>query len=192
MMGSRGPAAFSGGSPMESMLRKNKPADFSGAIKNLIKYMGRYKYLVLIGIIFAIASTAANIFGPKILGNATTTLVNGLIAQIGGTGTIDFGQIGQTLIEVAALYIISMVCGLIQGWIMAGIAANTTYRMRKDIDQKINRLPLKYFDNTTHGEVLSRISNDVDTINQSLSQSISTIITSDCNLNWSDMYDVYN
>ena len=180
MGGNRGPGRgqMMRGGPMAGMMRGDKPADFSGTMGKLINYMGRYKYLVVVVVIFAIASTAANIFGPKILGNATTTLVNGLVAQIAGTGSIDFGQIGTILLQVLALYIISSVCGFIQGWIMAGVATNTTYRMRREIAEKINKLPLKYFDNTTHGEVLSRISNNVDTINQSLSQSITQIITS--------------
>ena len=160
------------------MMKGDKPADFKGTMKKLIKYMGRYKIAIAFVFVFAIASTTANIFGPKILGTATTTLVNGLMAKFAGTGDIDFVSISETLMYVLSLYVISAICGLIQGWIMAKVATNISYRFRTDIAQKINRLPLKYFDGTTYGEVLSRISNDIDTINQSLSQSITQIITS--------------
>ena len=157
---------------------REKSTNFRGTMGKLFRYMGRYKWLVLLVFIFAAASTTANIVGPKILGTATTSLVNGVIAQISGTGVIDFASIGAILLEVLAIYIISAIFGFIQGWIMAGISANITYRFRRDISEKIDRLPLKYFDGTTYGEVLSRITNDVDTINQSLSQSLTQIITS--------------
>lgn len=157
---------------------REKSTNFRGMMGKLFRYMGRYKWLVLLVFIFAAASTTANIVGPKILGTATTSLVNGVIAQISGTGVIDFASIGAILLEVLAIYIISAIFGFIQGWIMAGISANITYRFRQDISEKIDRLPLKYFDGTTYGEVLSRITNDVDTINQSLSQSLTQIITS--------------
>ena len=157
---------------------REKSTDFRGTMVKLFRYMGRYKWLVLLVFIFAAASTTANIVGPKILGTATTSLVNGVIAQISGTGVIDFASIGAILLEVLAIYIISAIFGFIQGWIMAGISANITYRFRQDISEKIDRLPLKYFDGITYGEVLSRITNDVDTINQSLSQSLTQIITS--------------
>jgi ATP-binding cassette subfamily B protein len=128
--------------------------------------------------VFAIGSTAANIAGPKILGQATTTLFEGVLAQLGGTGTIDFTSIGRIILITLGLYLISALFAYIQGWIMADVATNITYRFRRDISEKINRMPLKYFDTTTYGEVLSRITNDVDTVNQTLSQSLTQIITS--------------
>ena len=170
-MGGRGPMGA------RSDVRE-KSTNFRGTMGKLFRYMGRYKWLVLLVFIFAAASTTASIVGPKILGTATTSLVNGVIAQISGTGVIDFASIGAILLEVLAIYIISAIFGFIQGWIMAGISANITYRFRQDISEKIDRLPLKYFDGITYGEVLSRITNDVDTINQSLSQSLTQIITS--------------
>jgi ATP-binding cassette subfamily B multidrug efflux pump len=157
---------------------REKSTNFRGTMGKLFRYMGRYKWFVLLVFIFAAASTTANIIGPKILGTATTTLVTGVIAQISGTGVIDFASIGLILLEVLAIYIISAIFGFIQGWIMANISANIAYRFRRDISAKIDRLPLKYFDGTTYGEVLSRITNDVDTINQSLSQSLTQIVTS--------------
>ncbi|MFX1279100.1 MAG: ABC transporter ATP-binding protein [Promethearchaeota archaeon] len=157
---------------------REKATDFRGTMGKLFRYMGRYKWLVLLVFIFAAASTTAMIVGPKILGTATTTLINGLIAKINGTGEINFVRIGRIILEVLLIYIISAVFGLIQGWIMANVSTNVAYRFRRDISEKINRLPLKYFDRTTHGEVLSRITNDVDTINQTLSLSLTQIITS--------------
>jgi ATP-binding cassette subfamily B multidrug efflux pump len=157
---------------------REKATDFRGTIGKLFRYMGRYKWLVLIVFIFAAASTTASIIGPKILGTATTTLVNGVIAKVSGTGEIDFVKIGGILLEVLLIYIVSAAFGFIQGWIMANISTNVAYRLRRDIAEKINHLPLKYYDGTTHGEVLSRITNDIDTINQTLSQSLTSIITS--------------
>ena len=128
--------------------------------------------------IFAFASTIFSIFGPKLLGNATTELFTGLMAKIAGTGTIDFGSIGHIVLEVLFLYILSSLFAYIQGWIMSGVSMDITYRFRKDISEKINRMPLRYFDGTNHGEVLSRVTNDVDTVSQTLNQSLSQIITS--------------
>ncbi|MFX1526310.1 MAG: ABC transporter ATP-binding protein [Promethearchaeota archaeon] len=157
---------------------REKATDFRGTMGKLFRYMGRYKWLVLLVFIFAAASTTASIIGPKILGTATTTLVNGVIAKVSGTGEIDFVKIGGILLEVLIIYIVSAAFGFVQGWIMANISTNIAYRLRRDISEKINRLPLKYYDGTTHGEVLSRITNDIDTINQTLSQSLTSIITS--------------
>ncbi len=171
-MGGRGPMGSMGGRVQE------KAADFRGTMGKLFNYMGRYKAAVVVVFIFAVASTIANIVGPKILGQATTKLFDGIIAKIKGTGDVDFVAIGQILLTTFLLYVISAACGYIQGWIMANVSTNIAYRFRKDIAVKINKLPLKYFDSTTHGEVLSRITNDVDTINQSLSQSLTQIITS--------------
>lgn len=155
-----------------------KATDFRGTMGKLFRYMGRYKWLVLLVFIFAAASTTASIIGPKILGTATTTLVNGVIAKVSGSGEIDFVKIGGILLEVLLIYIVSAAFSFVQGWIMANISTNIAYRLRRDISEKINRLPLKYYDGTTHGEILSRITNDIDTINQTLSQSLTSIITS--------------
>ncbi len=174
----RGP--MGGPGPMGPMAGRahEKAADFRGTMGKLFNYMGRYKAAVAVVFAFAVASTIANIVGPKILGQATTKLFEGIIAKISGAGEVDFAAIAQILTTTFLLYVISAACGYIQGWIMANIATNIAYRFRKDIAQKINKLPLKYFDGTTHGEVLSRITNDVDTINQNLSQSLTQIITS--------------
>ncbi len=141
--------------------------------------MARIKYAIAIVLVFAIASTIFTIVGPKILGNATTKLFEGVMSQIAGTGTgIDFGYIGNIILLMVGLYILSALFGYIQGWVMSGVSMNITYRFRKDIAAKINRMPLKYFDGTNHGEVLSRITNDVDTVSQTLNQSLTQIITS--------------
>jgi len=168
------------GGPMRAMMRKegDKVQDFKGTMKKLITYLGGYRRAIIIVIVFAIASTAANIAGPKILGQATTTLFEGVIAQINGTGSIDFNAIGRIAILTLSLYLVSAFFAYIQGWIMADVSTNIAYRFRRDISEKMNRMPLKYFDGTTHGEVLSRITNDVDTVNQTLSQSMTQIITS--------------
>jgi ATP-binding cassette subfamily B protein len=161
--------------------RRGKPEkarDARLAIKKLVAYMSEYKISLGIVLIFAIASTAAMIIGPKFMGRATTELFEGLMAQIRGVGEIDFSYIGRIVIGVLALYIISSLFSYIQGWIMANVSTDISYRLRRDISQKINRMPLKYFDGTTQGEVLSRITNDVDTVNQTLSQSITQLITS--------------
>ncbi len=165
------------GGPM-AMMPGDKARDFKGTMAKLVQYLGRYKWIVLIVMIFAVASTAANIAGPKILGNATTKLFEGVLAQMRGTGEIDFDYIGQILLITLGLYGLSALFSYIQGWIMADVSTNIAYRFRRDISEKLNRMPLKYFDNTTQGEVLSRITNDVDTVNQTLSQSLTQIITS--------------
>jgi ATP-binding cassette subfamily B protein len=159
-------------------MRGEKPRDFKGTMKKLIQYLGSYQLLILVTMIFAFASTIFSIFGPKLLGNATTELVTGLMAKIAGTGTIDFGSIGHIVLEVLFLYVLSSVFAYVQGWIMSGVSMDITYRFRKDIAEKINRMPLRYFDGTNHGEILSRITNDVDTVSQTLNQSLSQIITS--------------
>ncbi len=164
--------------PMGAMMKGDKATDFTGTMKKLIKYLGRYKIVILIAIIIASASTAANIFGPRILGDATTELFNGLIATIQGTGEVDFVAISKLLYIVLALYIGASLLTYIQGWIMANVSTNIAYRFRKDIAEKINKMELKFYDKTTQGEVLSWITNDVDLINQTLSQSITQIITS--------------
>ncbi|MDR3207308.1 MAG: ABC transporter ATP-binding protein/permease [Oscillospiraceae bacterium] len=167
-----------GGGPAAEMMRGEKPKDFGGTMKKLIAYLGRYKAAVLFVWVLAVASTAAMIFGPKILGRATDEMVNGLMGAITGTGGIDFGVIGGILLWTGALYVGSALLSYIQGWVMSRVTNDVTYSLRRDIDDKIHLLPLSYYDTTTHGEVLSRITNDVDTINQTLNQSLTQIITS--------------
>jgi ATP-binding cassette subfamily B protein len=175
--GRRGGGPFGGGP--HGMMPGEKAKDFRGTMARLIQYLGSYRLAILVVMIFAAASTVFSIVGPKILGKATTKLFEGVVAQIAGTGDgIDFTYIGNILLQVLALYVISSIFSYIQGWIMANISAKITYRFRKDISEKINRMPLRYFDGTNHGEVLSRITNDVDTVNQTLNQSLSQIITS--------------
>jgi ATP-binding cassette, subfamily B, multidrug efflux pump len=175
-MGGRGRGPMGGG-PM-AMIRGEKPRDFKGTMKKLIEYLGSYKVAILIVMIFAIASTIFSIVGPKILGQATTKLFAGVMAQIAGSGSIDFGYIGKMILWTLGLYLVSALFAYIQGWVMAGISMDITYRFRKDISEKINRMPLRYFDGTNHGEVLSRVTNDVDTVSQTLNQSLSQIVTS--------------
>lgn len=160
-----------------------KPKDFKGTSKKLIKnYLAEYKWRILIVIIFAIAGTIFTIVGPKILGNATTEIFNGLIGKISGGSGIDFDKIAKILITLIILYGISMLCSIIQGFMMTNVAQKITYKLRNDIAKKINKLPMKYFDKKTNGEVLSIITNDVDTMSQNLNQSITQIITSVCTI----------
>jgi ATP-binding cassette subfamily B multidrug efflux pump len=166
------------GGPMGMLGKAEKPRDFKGTLKKLIQYLGHYKLLILFVWLLAIASTAAAIFGPKILGKATTTLFEGVMAQLAGTGTVDFTAIGNILLQALLLYVFSAMLSFAQGWIMTGIAMKITYTFRKDIAEKINHMPLRYFDGTSHGEVLSRVTNDVDTVSQTLNQSLTQIITS--------------
>ena len=166
------------GGPM-AMMKGDTARDFKGTMKKLIDYLGAYKVGILIVMIFAIASTIFSIAGPKILGRATTTLFEGVMASLSGSDEgIDFDAIGQILLWTGGLYLASTLFSYLQGWIMSGISVDITYRFRKDIADKINRMPFKYFDNTSQGEVLSRITNDVDTVNQTLNQSLSQMITS--------------
>jgi len=175
-MGRGGPGGGHG--PMGMMMKGEKPRDFKGTLTKLIKYLGQYKVLILVVWIFAIASTIFAIAGPKILGKATTRLFEGVLAMIAGSGSIDFGYIGNIILLTLGLYLLSVLFSYVQGWVMSGISMNITYRFRRDISQKINRMPFKYFDSTSHGEVLSRVTNDVDTVSQTLNQSLSQIITS--------------
>ncbi|MGD2041852.1 MAG: ABC transporter ATP-binding protein, partial [Anaerolineae bacterium] len=166
------------GGPM-AMMKGDKARDFKGTLRKLIQYLDSYRIAILIVMSFAVASTVFSIVGPKILGQATTTLFEGVIGEITGTGTgIDFAAIGRILLTTLALYAGSALFSFVQGWIMARIATNITYRLRKDIAAKINRMPFKYFDTTSQGEVLALLTNDVDTVNQTLNQSLSQIITS--------------
>lgn len=155
-----------------------KPKDFRGSSKKLIKYLGKYWIAIVIVMIFAAASTVFSVAGPKVMGKATTALAEGLMDKISGTGGIDFDYIAKVLLFTLGLYIISAVFMFIQGLIMTNITQKTCYRMRKEIVEKINRMPMKYFESRTYGEVLSRITNDVDTLGQSLNQSITQVITS--------------
>ena len=171
----RGPGMGHG--PM-GMAPGEKAKDFKGSFKKLIQYMGGYKYAILAVMIFAVGSTIFSIVGPKILARATTELFNGMMAKVGGTGGIDFGTIAGILLFALGLYGISAVFSFIQGWIMTGVSQKLSFRFRREISEKINRMPMRYFESKTVGEVLSRITNDVDTLGQSLSQSITTLITS--------------
>ena len=160
-----------------------KPKDFKGTTKKLIKnYLSKYKLALVIVIIFAIGSTIFSIVGPKILGNATTEIFNGVVSKISGGDGINFGKIAQILISLLALYLISALFSLIQGFTMTNVSQKLTYRLRNDLAAKINKLPMKYFDKKTKGEVLSVITNDIDTLSQNLNQSITQIITSICTL----------
>jgi ATP-binding cassette subfamily B multidrug efflux pump len=177
-MGGRGRGPMGGGGPMALMRRGEKARDFKGTLKKLIGYLGQYKLVIMIVWILAISSTIFSIAGPKILGKATTALFAGVMAKLAGTGSIDFTTIGHYILITLMLYGFSSVLSYIQGWIMSDVSMKITYRFRRDISKKINRMPLRYFDGTSHGEVLSRITNDVDTVSQSLNQSLTQIITS--------------
>ena len=160
------------GAPVE------KAKAFKGTMKKLLQYLGAYKISIMAVIIFAIGSTVFNIVGPKILGRATTEIFKGLVRKVSGGSGIDFTKIGKILGMLLVLYLCSALFSFIQGYIMTGVSQKLTYRMRKEISEKINRLPMNYFDKMTHGEVLSRITNDVDTLSQSLNQSATQVITS--------------
>ena len=175
----RGPMGGHGPMGRGAMMMKGEKArDFKGTMLKLIRYLSSYKVAIIVVLVFAIASTTFSIIGPKILGMATTKLFEGVLNQIAGTGTIDFGYIGNIILLMTGLYLISSLFNFIQGWIMSGVSMDITYRFRKDISEKINCMPLKYFDRVSQGEVLSRITNDVDTVNQTLNQSLTQIITS--------------
>ena len=160
-----------------------KAKDFKGTTKKLIKgYLGKYKIKLLIVAIFAIASTIFTIVGPKVLGNATTEIYNGIISKISGGSGIDFEKLAKILLTVLSLYIISGVCSFVQGYTMSGVSQKVAYKLRQDLSIKINKLPMKYFDKKTNGEVLSIITNDIDMLGMNLSQSITQIITSVCTI----------
>lgn len=168
---------FGMGGPMGAKTEKAK--NFKGTMKNLLTYMKPYMKSIIVALVLAIGSAAFSIAGPKILGNATTKIFEGLIGKVSGEGNgIDFGYIGNTLLLLVGLYAISSLFAFIQGYAMAGVAQKVSYNLRKAISEKVNRMPLKYFDKMTHGEVLSRVTNDVDTVSQTLNQSLSQIITS--------------
>lgn len=166
------------GGPGRGMMPGEKPKDFKHSIEKLVRYLGRYWYAIVAVMIFAAVSTVFSVAGPKVMARATNALVEGLGKKIAGTGSIDFTYIAKVLLFTLGLYICSAVFSFIQGMIMTGITQKTCYRMRKEISEKINRMPMKYFESRTYGEVLSRITNDVDTLGQSLNQSVTQIITS--------------
>ena len=171
-----------GGGPRGAHGPVEKAKDFNGTIKKLGKTLSKYKIAIIIVMIFAIGSTVFSIVGPKILGNATTEIYTGLMNKINGTGGIDFNKIGKIILWVVGLYGTSALFNLIQSYIMAGVAQKVTYKMRNDLTHKINKLPMKYFDKRTNGEVLSIITNDIDTLSTGLNQSITQIITSICTI----------
>lgn len=175
----RGSMGGRGGMQHSTEKAKNAKATTKKLIKD---YLSKYKLAIAIVIIFAIGSTIFSVVGPKILGNATTEIFNGLIAKLSGTGAIPFEKIAEILLTLLALYILSNIFALVQGFTMTNVAQKLTYRLRNDIAIKINKLPMHYFDKKTHGEVLSVITNDIDTLSQNLNQSITQIITSICTL----------
>ena len=167
-----------GHGPGGPMMPGEKARDFKGTTGKLLRYMGSYRYGLIAVLIFAIGGTAFNIAGPKILSKATTELFNGLMAKVSGTGGIDFEKIGRILLYLLGVYLLSACLSFVQGLIMTGISQKLCYRFRKEISMKIHRMPFRYFESRTVGEVLSRITNDVDTLGQSLNQSITQLITS--------------
>lgn len=172
----RGP--MGGHGPGGPMMAGEKAKDFKGTVKKLIHYLSSYHLGILAVMIFAISSTVFSIVGPKIMGKATTEIFVGLTDKISGGRGIDFTAIGQILIFLLCLYVLSAICSFIQGLIMTGISQKVSYRLRRELSEKISRLPMNYFDKMTHGEILSRVTNDVDSLSQSLNQSITTLITS--------------
>lgn len=166
--GSHGP----GGSAVE------KAKDFKGTLRKLLNYVKPFKAAIIAVMIFAIGSTIFSIAGPKVLSGATTEIFNGLVSKVSGGSGVDFGKIGQILLTVMGMYVLSGSFMFVQGWLMTGVSQKMTYRMRRDISEKIHRIPMKYYESNTHGEVLSRVTNDVDTLGMSLNQSITQLITS--------------
>ena len=155
-----------------------KPRDFKGTLRKLAAYLAPYRFKITLVLVLAIGSTAFSIVGPKIMGNATTELFNGVMAQLAGTGSVPFDTIARILLTVLGLYLLSAMLSYGQGWLMTDVAIQVTYRLRRRIVEKINRMPFRYFDGTTHGEVLSLLTNDVDTVNRTLNQSLTQLITS--------------
>ena len=164
--------------PHPGRMTTQKAKDFKGTMRNLLAELGRYKFRLIAVIVFAVLSTIFNIAGPKVLAKATTALATGWVAKLRGTGSIDFGYIGKILLILLAMYLVSAAFSFCQSWIMSGLSQKMCYDFRRQISEKINRLPLAYFEKRTVGEVLSRITNDVDTLGQSLNQSITQLITS--------------
>ncbi|WP_138207491.1 ABC transporter ATP-binding protein [Haloimpatiens lingqiaonensis] len=177
-MHNRRPPKRMGHGPGAMLQGGEKARDFKGTMKKLIKYLSAYKFSIITVLIFAIGSSAFSIVGPKVLGKVTTKIFEGIMAKISGTGNIDFDYIEKIIIILIGLYLLSAALSYVQGWIMTNVAMKVSYNFRKEISEKINRMPLKYFDNTNQGEVLSRVTNDVDTLSQTLNQSLTQIITS--------------
>lgn len=167
-----------GRGPMGRMMPGEKAQDFKGTIGKLVRFMGQFKVAFIAAIVFAMASAAFNIVGPKVLSQATTELFDGIVAKIGGTGGIDFDAVGAILLATLALYCVSAACSFVQGWMMTSVSQRTCYGLRRQIAEKIDRLPVGYFERTSTGDVLSRITNDVDTLGQSLNQGVTQLITS--------------
>lgn len=171
-----------GRGPMGGMVGGEKAKNFGKSFRQMLEYMGGYKIAVFVVMVFAACSTVFSVAGPKVMGKATTELAEGLMRKIGGTGGIDFDKIAFILLCTLALYVVSSVFSFVQGWIMSGITQKICYRMRREISEKINRMPMKYFESRPYGEVLSRITNDVDTLGMGLNQSVTQIITSTCTI----------
>ena len=172
------PRRRGGHGPMGRMMPGEKAQDFKGTIGKLVRFMGQFKVAFIAAIVFAMASAAFNIVGPKVLSQATTELFDGIVAKIGGTGGIDFDVVGSILLTTLALYCVSAACSFVQGWMMTSVSQRTCYGLRRKIAEKIDRLPVGYFERTSTGDVLSRITNDVDTLGQSLNQGVTQLITS--------------
>lgn len=172
------PRRRGGHGPMGRMMPGEKAQDFKGTIGKLVRFMGQFKVAFIAAIVFAMASAAFNIVGPKVLSQATTELFDGIVAKIGGTGGIDFDAVGAILLATLALYCVSAACSFVQGWMMTSVSQRTCYGLRRQIAEKIDRLPVGYFERTSTGDVLSRITNDVDTLGQSLNQGVTQLITS--------------
>ena len=172
------PRRRGGHGPMGRMMPGEKAQDFKGTIGKLVRFMGQFKVAFIAAIVFAMASAAFNIVGPKVLSQATTELFDGIVAKIGGIGGIDFDAVGAILLTTLALYCVSAACSFVQGWMMTSVSQRTCYGLRRKIAEKIDRLPVGYFERTSTGDVLSRITNDVDTLGQSLNQGVTQLITS--------------
>ena len=172
------PRRRGGRGSMGRMMPGEKAQDFKGTIGKLVRFMGQFKVAFIAAIVFAMASAAFNIVGPKVLSQATTELFDGIVAKIGGTGGIDFDAVGAILLATLALYCVSAACSFVQGWMMTSVSQRTCYGLRRQIAEKIDRLPVGYFERTSTGDVLSRITNDVDTLGQSLNQGVTQLITS--------------
>ena len=166
-----------GGRGAAGMMPGEKAKNFKGTMAKLLRYLSRFLPAIITVLVCAAASTVFSIFGPKVLGQATTKLFEGVMAMLTGTGGIDFSAIGQILLFLLAIYLVSALLSYVQGWVMAGVTTKVSYSMRRDISEKIDRMPLSYFDRVPNGEVLSRITNDVDTVTQTLNQSLSQIVT---------------
>ncbi len=167
-----------GGGPGGGPGPTEKARDFGGSIRKLVSYLGSYKFPILAVILMAVGSTVFNVLGPIVLGQATTELANGIAAKVAGTGGINFGLIGLILIAVLGLYGVSAALSFAQGWVMTGVVQRVSHRLRCDIEAKIDRLPMRYFESHATGDILSRITNDVDTLGMNLNQSVTTLITS--------------